>query len=184
MQGVRALQAVSAVAVAVSLALPATASAHGTVTPAFATSGREGTLTIEVVNERPDAAMSGLAVVLPQGLSAAADGQPATPGWKLRAAGRRAVWSGGSLPADRGAAFSLRVQAGGEPRGVAVRIEQRYGDGGVVAWQPSFTILPAAADAPSQYPGRALAAALVGLAVIAASIVAGRRLRRASAPES
>lgn len=179
----RAFPSACAAALAGCLALPAAARAHGTVTPAFAASGEAATVTIEAPNERRRA-MTGLAVVLPEGLSAAAAGQPATPGWRLRAGGRRAVWTGGSVPPGRRGAFSLRLRAEGEPRALVVRLEQRYPDGGVVVWQPSFTVVPAATEAPSQHLGRALVAALAGLAVIAASLAAGRRLRRASAPET
>jgi uncharacterized protein YcnI len=162
------------------LALPAAAFAHGTVTPAFLASGEQATVTVDAPNERPSQPMTRLVVVLPEGLSAAPEGQPETRGWRLRTEGRRVSWSGGSVPPDAPAAFALRLRADGDARTLTVGIEQHYPDGGVVSWQPAFTVLPATGSSPGQHPGRALVAAGVGLVVIGASLVLGRRLRRGS----
>ena len=59
------------------------------------------------------------------------------------------------------------------------RAVQGYDDGESVAWQTVLTVIPAPAeDEPSQQLGRALAAGAVGLAVIAGSLLALRRVRK------
>jgi uncharacterized protein YcnI len=166
-----------------TLWLAAAARAHVTVMPAFVASGGTVTVTLDAPNERAGAPMTGLFVTLPSGLRADPADQPETPGWTLHAAGRTVSWDGGSLAPDASAQFNLRLEASGAPGAVAIRAEQVYADGRSVEWTPSFTVLPPAAEAPSQHLGRALVAAVVGLAVIAASLVAVRRLRRGSLQE-
>jgi hypothetical protein len=174
-----------AAAASVALVAAAAARAHVTVTPAFLEAGEAVTVSVEAPNERASHPMTVLALTLPPGLRAEPDGQPVTPGWRLRADGDRATWSGGSLAPDATQQFSLRLRASGEPRSLAIRAEQRYPDGRSVSWAPAFTVLPAAAggDEPEQYPGRALVAAVIGLLVIGASLGVGRRLRQRSLQE-
>lgn len=167
------------VAAALAAVLAPLARAHGTVTPAFAETGARQLVTLDTPNERERQPMTALVAVLPTGLAPAAEGQPGTPGWRLEVEGRRATWSGGSVPPATDARFRLLVHGEGEPRTAALTLEQRYPDGRTVSWRPSFTVLPAS-ESPSQYPGRALVAAVVGLTVIGASLVLGRRLRRGS----
>jgi uncharacterized protein YcnI len=175
---------VTAASLAVAtLWLAAAARAHVTVMPAFAASGGEVIVTVDTPNERAGAPMSALAVTLPAGLRAEPADQPETPGWTLHAAGRTVSWDGGSLAPDASAQFKLRLEADGAPGAVSIRVEQRYADGRSVQWTPAFTVLPPAHEAPSQHLGRALVAAVVGLAVIALSLVAVRRLRRGSLQE-
>lgn len=177
-------QCTAAVSVALAaLWLAAAARAHATVTPAFAPSGGTVTVTVAVPNERAGQSMTRLTVLLPPGLRVEPGDQPETPGWTLRAQDRAATWVSGSLAPDATARFALRLEAEGPPGAVTIRAEQLYPDGGSVAWTPSFTVLPAADQAPSQHLGRALVAAIVGLAVIALSLVALRRLRRSSLQE-
>jgi uncharacterized protein YcnI len=166
-----------------TLWLAAAARAHVTVMPAFAASGGTVTVTIDAPNERAGAPMTGLSLALPSGLRAEPDEQPETPGWTLHAAGRTVSWDGGSLAPDASQQFTLRLEADGAPGAVSIRAEQRYPDGRSVEWTPAFTVLPAASEAPSQHLGRALVAAVVGLAVIAVSLLAVRRLRRGSLQE-
>lgn len=140
-------------------------------------------VTVETPNERAGAPMSALALALPAGLRAEPAGQPETPGWTLHAAGRTVSWDGGSLAPDASAQFRLRLEADGAPGAVSIPAEQRYADGRSVQWAPGFTVLPPADQAPRQHLGRALVAAVVGLAVIAFSLAAVRRLRRSSLHE-
>jgi uncharacterized protein YcnI len=158
------------------------ARAHVTVTPTFLEVGKSETVSFEAPNERDGQPMTALVLSLPAGISAEGS-QPATAGWSLRVEGQTVSWSGGSLAPRALATFAVRLRAGGEPRAVTVKAVQHYPDGGTVAWTPAFTVLPAAADAPQQYPGRALVAAVVGLAVIGASLVLARRIRQRSLQE-
>ena len=166
-----------------TLWLAAAARAHVTVTPAFVASGGTVTVSVDAPNERAGAPMTALFLTLPAGLRAEPADQPETPGWTLHAAGRTVSWDGNSLPPDSSAQFALRLDAEGAPGVVSFRAEQRYADGRTVEWTPAFTLLPPASEAPSQHLGRALVAAIVGLAVIALSLVAVRRLRRSTLQE-
>jgi hypothetical protein len=166
-----------------TLWLAAAARAHVTVMPAFAASGGTVTVTLDAPNERTEEPMTGLSLTLPPGLRADPADQPETPGWTLHAAGRMVTWDGGSLAPAKSARFSLRLDARGAPGAVTIHAEQRYPDGRSLEWTPSFTVLPPAGEAPSQHLGRALVAAVVGLAVIAVSLLAVRRLRRGSLQE-
>ncbi|HEY7732887.1 MAG TPA: DUF1775 domain-containing protein [Gaiellaceae bacterium] len=158
------------------------ARAHVTVTPAFLEVGVPATVTFEAPNERDEQSMTALVIFLPKGVEADSS-QPEAAGWTLRADARTATWSGGSLPPREIGTFALRLRASGEPRAVSLTASQRYPDGRSVAWSPSLTIVPAAAEDPKQYPGRALIAAVVGLVVIGASLVLARRLRQRSLQE-
>jgi hypothetical protein len=158
------------------------ARAHVTVSPSFLEVGVPATVTFEAPNERDGHPMTALEISLPQGIEADPS-QPEAPGWTLRAGGRTATWSGGSLPPREIGTFTLRLRATGEPRAVSLTASQRYPDGRSVTWSPSLTIVPAAADDPKQYPGRGLVAAVVGLVVIGASLVVARRLRQRALQE-
>jgi hypothetical protein len=140
-------------------------------------------LRFEAPNEREDEPMTGLVLRLPTGLRAEPAGQPRTIGWELEATGGQAVWSAGSLPPGATQVFELAVSASGEPGGVLISADQLYPSGAKVSWAPGFTILPAAGDSPSQRPGRALVAGIVGIVIVAASLVVAHRLRRRTAQE-
>jgi hypothetical protein len=167
-----------AIAILIALLVAPAALAHVTVTPAFLASGESGTLRFEAPNELEDEPMTGLVLRLPAGLRVEPSDQPRTTGWELEAAGGRATWSGGSLPPLATQVFELSVSASGEPGAVVIAADLLYASGAEVSWKPGFTILPAAGDSPSQRPGRALVAGIVGVLIVAASLVVAHRLRR------
>lgn len=168
------------VAAACALVLASPAAAHVTVTPAFLAGGETTVLRFDAPNERESEPMTALAITLPAGLETNPSDQPVTDGWTLAISGNEAIWSGGSAAPGEPAVFELRVRAAGEPGAVTIEAEQRYESGASVSWTPSFTVLPAAEESPSQHLGRALIATIVGIAVVAAGLLVLHRLRRRS----
>lgn len=156
-----------------ALVLAPTAHAHVTVTPAFLTGGKASVLRFDAPNER-DVPMTGLVITAPPGVDLQPVAAPA--GWSLEVAGDVATWSGGSLAPDATATFAIEARAGRAPGTVAFRAVQRYADGRDVAWDVASTILPG--SSPKQHLGRAVVAAVAGAAVIGASLLVLRTLRR------
>ena len=153
------------------------AQAHVTLTPPFVDADEPTTIVFETPNERPSHATTSLVIEAPRGVELGA--RPAPSGWRLELSGRTARWTGGRIEGGRTVPFPLvvtsRTRAGTE----SFRATQGYDDGESVRWDASLTVLPATGkDAPSQHLDRALAAASVGLFVIASSFLALRLLRR------
>jgi hypothetical protein len=153
------------------------------MSPAFLASGETATLRIDAPNERESEPMTALTIALPIGLVADPQNQPVTEGWRLEVAGGNATWTGGTTAPGEPASFELRVEASGEPGSVTIEAKQRYPSGATVSWTPAFTILPATDGSPSQRPGRALVAAIVGLIVVGGGLVVAHRLRRRTLQE-
>ena len=170
----------SAVAAVVAvLALAGQAQAHVTVTPPFVEAEAATTLSFEMPNERVGRTTTSLTIEAPPGVELEAVEAP--DGWRLEVEDGRAVWAGGRLTGEVGTAFPLLVTAR-TPAGLQTfRATQGYDDGEAVQWEATLTVLPAAEEeAPPQHFRRAVLAGAVGLAVIAASLVLLRRLRRGS----
>jgi uncharacterized protein YcnI len=162
--------------VVTGLALPSRALGHVTISPASVEAGVAETIAFETPNERAPHATVGLVVEAPPGITFSAAGAPA--GWTVDVRSTRATWTGGTIEGTRTTAFPLRVLAETRAGNKPFRAVQRYDDGREVRWTASLTVLPAAgAQAPSQHLDRALAAAAVGLVVIAGSFLFLRRLR-------
>jgi hypothetical protein len=168
--------AVSVAAVWVLLLAPA-AWAHVTMTPPFVDADAKTTVSFETPNERPPHATISLQVKAPPGVELAAATPPA--GWKLELTGGTARWTGGRIAGERTVSFPLAVTARTRAGTALFKATQGYDDGESVQWDAGLTVLPPAGnEAPSQHLDRALAAGAVGLAVIAASFLALRLLRR------
>lgn len=166
-----------------ALALPAGALAHVTLSPPFVEAGVATRVALETPNERPPHATTSLVVEAPVGVELAEAGPPPA-GWSVVVSGRRARWTGGRIEGERTVSFPLLVTARTRAGLQSLRVTQDYEDGETVSWETSLTVLPAAGDAaPSQRLDRALAAGVVGVVVIAASLVLLRLARRRSLQE-
>jgi uncharacterized protein YcnI len=164
-----------------ALALVSVAAAHVTAQPSFVAVGVEATVSFDAPNER-DRAMTSLELVAPEGVELLAADAP--PGWRAQVRGGRATFTGGSLASGATLLFPIQVRPRGEPRTAVFRATQRFEDGAAVRWEALLTLLPgSAADDPAEHPARALVAAVVGMAVIAASLLLLRRLRRRTLQE-
>jgi hypothetical protein len=162
-------------------ALVPSAAAHVTAQPAFVPVGVEASVSFDSPNER-DRPMTSLELVAPDGVELV--GADAPRGWSAEVSGRRATFTGGSLPTEATLLFPVRLRASGEPRTAVFRATQRFDDGAVVRWETPLTLLPGStAEDPSEHPTRALVAAVVGIAVIAGSLLLVRRLRRRTLQE-
>ena len=165
---------------ALAVFVPA-AAAHVTAQPAFVAVGVEATVSFDAPNER-DRPMTALEVIAPEGVELLAADAPR--GWRGQVRGGRASFTGGSLPTGATLLFPVRVRASGEPRAAVFRATQHFDDGATVRWETPLTLLPgSAADKPDEHPARALLAAVVGVAVIAVSLLLLRRLRRRTLQE-
>ena len=93
--------------------------------------------------------------------------------------GRSVAWTGGRLEDRATASFPVRILARVRAGTSVFTSVQTYDDGAVVRWQANLSVLPATGRAaPKQHPWGAIGAALVGLVVIAGSLVGVRLLRR------
>jgi uncharacterized protein YcnI len=172
-----AVRIVLAGLVLLALALVPAASAHVTVRPAFLEDGETATLSFDTPNEREEHATVALSVSAPAGLRFVSAEAPS--GWRVSVGAGTVTWSGGRLEGDAVASFPVRVRARTRAGGYAFSAEQRYDDGATVRWRASITVLPASgAAAPNEHPGRAIAAGVAGLVVIAATLLALGYLRR------
>lgn len=156
------------------LATPGQALAHVGVAPPSLRAGQETALTLIVPNERVGHAMTRLDVIAPADVELVGASGP--PGWDAQAAERRAVWRG-SLPPQATVSLSLDARALGSPAPVTLRAVQRFDDGGSARWELALTVLPAT-ETPRMRLGRAAVAATTGIAVVGASLLVLRRLRR------
>jgi hypothetical protein len=172
-----------ALGVAATLAVVAApgAAAHVTAQPSFVAVGAKATVSFEAPNER-DRPMTSLELVAPAGVEVLAAEAP--PGWRAEVRGGRAEFSGGRLAAGQTSLFPLRVRARGEPGTAVFDAVQRFDDGAAVRWEAPLTLVTGSAiETPDEYPGRALLAAVVGVAVIASSLMVLRRTRRRTLQE-
>jgi uncharacterized protein YcnI len=162
---------------AVALAVAPVARAHVTPSPSFVEAGARATVLFETPNERAPRATTSLRLDAPPGIELEA--APPPPGWRGEVSSTTATWTGGRIEQEDVVAFPLEVTARTPAGTETFRAVQGYDDGESVEWEATLTVLPkAAVDAPSQRLDRALAAGAVGLAVLAGSLFALRRLRR------
>lgn len=145
--------------------------------PSFVTAETPTTVTFTAQNERPRSATVTLELTPPLDVELAPEAAP--PGWSADVRGRSIRWSGGRIEGAGFTSFPARVTAGLPPGSYVFRAVQRYEDGGTVRWDSAFTVLPGSGDAtPDQHLGRAIVAGVVGLAVVAASLLGLGVLRR------
>ena len=167
------------VVLAAALILPAGASAHVTIAPPFVEAGVTTEITLTVPNERPPNATVAVRATVPTGISIESAVPPS--GWTASVDGSTATWSGGRIEGRSEIAFSLRIQADVRAGTYPIAARQTYDDGADVRWTSDLSVLPASGDAaPDQRPWAAIVAAIVGVVVIAGSLLFLRRLRRRS----
>jgi uncharacterized protein YcnI len=169
--------------VGTALALPDAGAAHITALPSFGPAGGDVRLTLDVINERLSHPMRTLTVRVPAGMLLRS-AEPLGP-WEPALAGERSVtWTGGALAPNATERFSLVVRMPRRAGRVELEAVQGYADGGRVSWQVALTVTPAARAERDGGRGSAAAlAAAVGVAVVAASLLVLRRLRRRSLQE-
>jgi uncharacterized protein YcnI len=150
----------------------APASAHVVAMPAYLASGSAESITFDAPNEREDP-MTAFSLSVPPGLEI--EHAHVVDGWNEEANGSTATWTGGSLAPRDTADFGVTLKADHDPGIIELQAEQRYPDGGIVAWPVSFTILPAE-KTPSQNLALAGVVGLIGALVVAAvAMLAWRR---------
>ena len=167
------------VAVAAALVIVGTAAAHVVVTPTFVEQGVKTVITFEAPNERAPHATTSLSVEVPSGITVVEDLAPR--GWSSTIAGSRVTWSGGRLEGEEVGEFPLRIMAERGAGTATFRAVQTYEDHESVTWTADLTVLPGAGQPAAD--GRSwglIAAGLVVVLLIAASVLAVRFLRRRS----
>jgi hypothetical protein len=165
-----------ALAAALLALRPTPAHAHVQVQPTFVAVNEPAVIVFVSPNER-ERPMTRLELALPQGVDVLSVESPS--GWHGTRAATRVSWTGGRLAPRATASFAVRLRVRRAPGLVVLPAQQRFDDGKAVRWRPQLTILPASgSDSPDQFLDRALLVAVVGLALIAASLVAVLRLRR------
>lgn len=166
-------------AAAAALALPASARAHVSISPAFVEAGVATGIAFEIPNERSPRATVELSTTAPPGVEIVSAGAP--EGWTFDVRGSTVTWTGGRIEGQTTVAFPIQALARVRAGTYAFTSSQRYSDGGVVRWQASLTVLPAkGAAAPKQNLAGAILAGGVGLVVITGSLLGVRLLRRRS----
>jgi uncharacterized protein YcnI len=166
-----------AVTTAMALTLPALATAHVTLVPPFVEANVTTEIKLETPNERSPHATVELSTSVPEGVEIVSASAP--PGWLATVAAPTVTWRRGRIEGRRTVSFPIRLRAGSPARTVELTSAQSYEDGAVVHWKAQLSVLPATgAAAPGQHLGRALAAAIAGLAIVCGSFVALRFLRR------
>ncbi len=168
-----------ATATAAALLLPTTAPAHVVLVPPFVQVGEEVLVSLLSPNERPPHATVELVASAPPGIDIVSANAP--PGWQATVEGSTATWRGGRIGDRKTVAFPIRIVARVRAGTYTFKTAQTYDDGATVRWRIDLSVLPATgAAAPKQHPWSAVAAALVGVIVIAGSLVGLRFLRRRS----
>lgn len=172
--------AIAVVGAACLVVAPA-ASAHAQFTPAALNANVETVIQVEVPNERRGHATTGLTLRFPPGIDVIAATGPS--GWTAAVDGGTALWSGGRVEGEKVVTFSVTLRTGLRADTYEIEARQLYEDREHVDFAPKLTVLPATGyAAPRQHLGRAVIAGVVGLIVVAASLLGVRYLRRRSLP--
>jgi hypothetical protein len=165
--------------VAATLVLASHAAAHVTVSPPSVFEDAASDVLLVTPNERRDHVTTRLQVEVPAQIEIVAATAP--EGWSVEHTTRRVTWSGGTIAGEEAVSFPVTLRGIGPAGATALGVVQGYEDGATVPWQAELTVLPASgADAPREHPGRALLAAVIGVCVVAVSLVVLHRLRRRS----
>jgi Domain of unkown function (DUF1775) len=163
--------------VAAALLLPAGAVAHITISPPFVENGVETDISLTVPNERPPHVTVAVAVSAPPGVAIVAADAPA--GWRSVVEGSTVTWSGGRIAQRDQLVLPLRVLARTRAGTTSLAARQTYDDGAAVRWAADLGVLPATGTAaPGERPWAAITAAIIGVVVIAGSLLLARMLRR------
>ena len=153
-----------------ALVLPAAAAAHITIAPPFVEDGVETEISLTVPNERPPHATVAVRATIPAGVSIESAAAP--EGWRATIDGSTVTWSGGRIEGRSDSTFPLRIRANVRAGTYAVAASQTYDDAATVRWTSDLSVLPATGTAaPDQRPWAAIVAAVVGIVVIAGSLL-------------
>ena len=167
------------VAAALTLLLPAAASAHVTIAPPFVEDGARIEIAFETPNERPPHATTRLSVTAPAGIAVVSATAPT--GWLVTVAGSTVTWSGGRVEGRAALTFPILIVVHVPAGTYRFEAVQTYDDGATVDWKANLAVLPATGSAaPERRPWGTVAAAITAIVVIAASLVGVRLLRRRS----
>jgi len=151
-------------AVLAALGVAGPAAAHVVAQPPYVTAQEVGTISLDSPNER-EGRMTEFTVKVPPGVEIVDAHGPEA--WQVAVKGSTATWSGGNLAPGATATFGLVLDARTDPGTIRLDADQRYGDGGVVRWPVSLTVLPAKSS-PAQNLRLAAVVGLIGVLVIAA----------------
>ncbi len=162
-----------AISVCSALLLAAPANAHVDASPTFVEAGGNDAVSLVGHNDR-ELAMDQFVVVVPDGF--VITDAIGTDGWDASFDERVATWTGGELPPDADATFSLDLAGPDEPGPAILEIEQRYPDDAVVRSQVALTVLPA----DDEEKQTTLVIALVGLLLAGTGAAVAVRRRRAA----
>jgi hypothetical protein len=150
-----------------ALALAPAATARIVVSPTRASSGQSIRLVFEAPNERDDAQVVSVRVLVPDTFRVERAESP--PQWRAVRRGRSVEWSGGLIPPGATQRFAL---AGTIERTASFRATERFSDGDVANYEPRV-VVPGSA---SSRIGPLLLGIAVGGALLAA-VGAGLALR-------
>ena len=164
-----------AIVVAAAAGVPAAALGHVGIAPTLVTAGEPALITLDVPNERPVIAMTGLTLTTAPGtriLSA-----EASPGWAPRSSASGAAWTG-TLAPGKSVMLAFELMAPRATGPLELRAVQHFADGESVSWALRLTVAPSGSSgSPSMRRGRAFVTGIVGLAAIAVGLVLARRRR-------
>ncbi len=133
------------------LVIPASASAHVVVTPTEIAVARSQTFTINVPNDNPTLAITGLKLTIPLGLSEVLP--TVQSGWHvdITTAGDKVSelsWSGGLIPAGQRGDFTFAAQAPARVTSLNWKAYETYEDGTVESWDQ----IPTGKDSQNSKP--------------------------------
>jgi uncharacterized protein YcnI len=135
------LAALTVVAAAGALALPAAVLAHARVSPAVSLSGQLQLYSLAVPTEKSGAATTKIVMTVPSGFSIDSF-VPPPPGWRqsLQQSGsgdsaviQRATWTGGHTPTGEDSLFQFLAQPA-SAKTYTFNVQQTYSDGSIVNW--------------------------------------------------
>jgi uncharacterized protein YcnI len=145
--------ALTALAAALALLVPAVAGAHARVSPAVSVSGKLQLYSLAVPTEKSGATTSRIVMSVPSGFGIDSFAPP-PPGWKMHLAQTgsgdsavvtRVTWTGGHTPTGEDSLFQFLGQPDAA-RTYTFHVEQTYSDGSIVNWSGSES---SAAPAPT-----------------------------------
>jgi uncharacterized protein YcnI len=159
------------------LVRPDLAGAHPALSPASLEVDAETRIVVQIPNERLGHATIRLTLSFPRGFTIVrAD---AAGPWAPTVRKREVTWTGGRLTGEEGVDFPITLRANVPAGTYDVSLDQRYEDGGRVPTTAPLTVLPALGEnAPEEHYGRAIAAAVGGLVIVAGSLLILHLLRR------
>jgi uncharacterized protein YcnI len=159
---------VLALAGTAALVVAAAASAHATMSPPVALSGKLQQFTLSVPTEKEGATTTTIELTVPSGF--AIDSYEPSPGWKRQVLSTSVTWSGGSTPTDEDSVFRFNASTAGT-KTYTFDVRQTYSDGSVVDWSgPESSDTPAPTVEAVSSLGGGGSSTLVIVALVIASV--------------